>query len=93
MEHRQYLNQSNDTISVCRTKREGNIMDTITLQQAIIDLGYKGPGGNGEVEKRLKAGHTLENSWFIYRLKKAQPENAVCATPPNSPNGGIATPV
>lgn len=75
MEQRQYLKQSNECISVNRIKREGNIADTITLQQAIIDLAYKGPGGNGEVEKRLKAGHTLENSWFIYHLTMTQPEN------------------
>jgi len=93
LEHKPYMNLSNDNISVSRTKREGNIMDTITLQQAILDLAYKGPGGNGEVEKRLKAGHTLENSWFIYCVKKAQPENLTGLLSANTGNSGTATPV
>ena len=69
MEQRESRFQSSDSITIYRIKRAGQIMDTITLQQAVIDLGYKGPGGNGEVEKRLRAGHTLENSWYIYSMK------------------------
>ena len=69
MEQKESRFQSSDSITIYRIKRAGLIMDTITLQQAVIDLGYKGPGGNGEVEKRLRAGHTLENSWYIYSMK------------------------
>lgn len=59
-------------LSICRTKRDDQVTDTITLRQAVADLAYKGPGGNGEVEKRLKAGHTLENASFIYCTEAAQ---------------------
>ena len=81
MESRPFWSQTNDNISICRTKRENNVVDTITLEQAILDLAYKGPGGNGEVEKRLKAGHTLENASFIYHLSKPKPSPCVADTP------------
>ena len=74
MERNETSYQRNESIVIYRTKREGNLQDTISLQQAITDLAYKGPGGNGEVEKRLKAGHTLENSWYIYSMKNAHPD-------------------
>jgi len=69
MEIRETQRMQSDEITVSRTKREDRLEDTITLTQAVVDLAYKGPGGNGEVEKRLRAGHTLENADFIYHVR------------------------
>jgi hypothetical protein len=69
MEFRETQRMQSDEIAVSRTKREDRQEDTITLAQAVVDLAYKGPGGNGEVEKRLRAGHTLENADYIYRVR------------------------
>ncbi len=72
MEIRETQRLQSDEIAVNRTKREDQYEDTITLTQAVVDLAYKGPGGNGEVEKRLRAGHTLENADYIYHVKTAR---------------------
>lgn len=72
MEIRDTQRLQRDEINVSRTKREDRYEDTITLAQAVVDLAYKGPGGNGEVEKRLRAGHTLENADYIYHVKTAR---------------------
>jgi hypothetical protein len=71
MEQRETPSRGNGDITIYRTKRDDQVVDTLTLQQAVTDLAYKGPGGNSELEKRLRAGHTLENAAYIYRAEAA----------------------